>query len=77
MHKLNIAARSRAHCFRGKAISLTYCECVFVALFIQHAMRMLCIVLSSVACLVLPHFSHYLIHATILGKGLLNIKCVF
>jgi hypothetical protein len=28
------------HCFRGKAISITYYECVFLALGIHHAMRM-------------------------------------
>ena len=28
------------HCCSGKAINITYCECVFVALGIQHAMRM-------------------------------------
>ena len=32
----NTETRSRNHCFRGKAISITYSECVFVALVIQH-----------------------------------------
>jgi hypothetical protein len=49
-------ARSRNHCCRGKAISITYSECVYVALVIQHAKRMRRIILSSVACLVLPYF---------------------
>jgi hypothetical protein len=31
-YKRDIQARSRNHCFRGKAISITYPECVFVAL---------------------------------------------
>jgi hypothetical protein len=52
-----IQARSCNHCCRGKAISITYTECVSVALFIQHAMRMRSIILSSVACLAVPYFS--------------------
>ena len=36
-YKRKFEAHSRHHCCRGKAISVTYCECVFVALFIQHA----------------------------------------
>ena len=40
-----------------KAISITYSECVFVALATQHAMRMRRIILSSVACLAVPYFS--------------------
>jgi hypothetical protein len=31
--------RSRNHCCRGKAISITHYECVFVALLTQHPMR--------------------------------------
>jgi hypothetical protein len=31
---------SRKHCFSGKARSITYSECVFVALVTQHAVRM-------------------------------------
>jgi len=33
----NIEARSHNHCRRGKAISITYYECVSVTLVIQHA----------------------------------------
>ena len=36
----NIKVRSRNHCCRGKAMIFTYSEFVFVALVIQHAMRM-------------------------------------
>ena len=57
MYKRNIDARSRNHCCRGKAISITYSECVSVALVIQHAKRMRRIILSSVACLAVPRFS--------------------
>jgi hypothetical protein len=33
----NTEARSRNRCYRGETISITYCECVFVALGIHHA----------------------------------------
>jgi len=36
----NLEARSCNNCCSGKAISITYCECVFVALDVQHAIRM-------------------------------------
>ena len=44
------AARSRNHCWRGRAISITDSECVSVALFIQYAKRMRRITLTSVVC---------------------------
>jgi hypothetical protein len=49
-------ARSRNHCCRAKVISITYSECVSVALVIQHAKRTHRIILS-VACPALPYFS--------------------
>ena len=39
--KRDIKARLCNHCCSGKAISITQSECVFVALGIQQAMRML------------------------------------
>jgi hypothetical protein len=57
VYKSKVKARSRQHCCRGKAMSITYSECLSVALVIQHAIRMRRIILSSVACLALPHFS--------------------
>jgi hypothetical protein len=57
MYKRNIEARSRNHCRRGKEISVTYSECVSVALVIWHTQRMRHIILSSVACLAVPYFS--------------------
>jgi hypothetical protein len=39
------------------AINIKYSQCVFVALVIQHVKRMRRIILSSVACLVVPYFS--------------------
>jgi hypothetical protein len=56
----------------GKGISFTYSGWVFVALGTQHAKRMLLIILSSVVCLTVLHFSTYLIHSTISGKELVN-----
>ena len=44
------------HYCHGKAISITYSECVFVDLIIQYAMHMCLITLSSVACLAVPYF---------------------
>ena len=53
----NTDARS-CHDFCGeKAISIKYSECVYVALVIQHEMRMLSTILSPVECLALPYFS--------------------
>jgi hypothetical protein len=56
-YKHNIKARSRNYWRRGKAISITYYECVSVVLVIQHSKRMRRIILSSVACLAVPCFS--------------------
>ena len=53
----NIEVRSCNNCCSGKAVSIAYSECVFLALGIQHAMRMRRIILSSVACPALRYFS--------------------
>ena len=52
-----VLTHSPNHCCCGKAISITYSECVSATLVIQHAKHMHYIMLSSVACLPLPHFS--------------------
>ena len=49
-------------------MSITYSECVFVALVIQYAMRMHRIVLSSMACLSAITVPHYLINGRIFRK---------
>jgi hypothetical protein len=56
-YKRNIEARWCKHFCCGKAISITYSECVFVALVIQHAMRMRRFILSPAASLAVPYFS--------------------
>ena len=45
----NTDTRSCNHCCSGKAVSITYSECVSVALGIKHPMHMRRIILSSVA----------------------------
>jgi hypothetical protein len=57
MYKRNIEACSLFHCCHDKAVSITYSEWVSVALVIQHAMRIRCIIVSSVAYLAVPYFS--------------------
>ena len=65
---LYIQAPSLSKCSRGKSISITYSECVSVALVIQYAVRIRGVVLFSVASLFLSSFSHYLINGTSFGK---------
>ena len=72
-------ARSRYHSYSGKAISITYNECVFVALVIRHAKGMRRIILSSVACPGVPNFFHIVSKTARFSEGKIsmNIKCVF
>ena len=51
----NNEARSCNHCRSGKAVSITYSECLFIALAIQHAMRMRHIVICD-----LPRYTVFL-----------------
>ena len=56
---------------------IIYSERISVSQGIQHGKRMYCFILSSVACLVLPHFPHDPINGTTFENNLLNIKHVF
>ena len=60
-------------------MSITYSECVAVALVTQHAMRMRCIVLSSVAYPAVPYFStlYHKRHDFRRKKSYWTQKCVF
>jgi hypothetical protein len=59
-------------------MSITYSDGVFVALVIQHAVRVRRIILSSMACLAVQYFPHYLVNCTIFDqKKLSSIKRVF
>jgi hypothetical protein len=77
----NNEARSYNLCCGKKAICITYSECVFVDLGIQHAMRMHRTVMSSVACPVVglqyfSKFSNKRYNFLKKKKKLLNMKCV-
>jgi len=58
-------------------MSITYADCVFVALVIQHAKRMRRTILSSLACLTVPYFSTLSHKRHDFWKMLLNTKCLF
>ena len=54
----NTEARSCNHCCSGKAVSVTYSECAFVALIIHHAKRMRHIVICDPSgCTVFFHIT--------------------
>ena len=79
--KVNIKARSRNHCCRGKAISNKRSECVYLALAIRQASRYLfcaAILYCHVGPVGLSHISHRS-HKQQYFRGKtnwLNTKCV-
>jgi hypothetical protein len=56
-YERNIAALSCNNSCRGNAKSITYSECVSVAIIIQRTKHMCLIILTSVSCLDLQNFS--------------------
>jgi len=70
----NTGALSCSHCCCGEASSVTYSECVFVALVIRDAMRR--IMLLPVACLAVQYISKIVSKIARLKKMLLNTKCL-
>ena len=75
-------ARSPNRFCRGKAIRISYYECMYVDLITQHATRMRHITLLSVACPLYNIFPHYLIKTRFSKekkrkKKLLDVKCFF
>jgi hypothetical protein len=56
-YKRDIKARSQNHRWLGRAISITYSECVYVALVIWYVQRMLLNIASSVGGLAVLYFS--------------------
>ena len=79
-YKRDTEARSRTHFCRGKAISITYSECVSIALVIHFAKAHAPYHTVQLWPVLLYHiFVHYLINGTIFGgKKIIKHKmCVF
>ena len=62
---------------RGKVICVIYYESMVVALFIEHAIRMRCILLSLVACLALPYFSTLSVERARFSDKVFELKTYF
>jgi hypothetical protein len=75
-YKRNIEAHSRNNCCRGKAIRITYSDCVFVASVIQHAIAH--VQYSHLWPVRLNRiFSYYIIKGAIFEKNIVEHKmCV-
>lgn len=60
--------RSCIHCYSGKGKSVTYSECVFVGLGIQHANRMRRNIIVLWPAQLQKHFPHFLKKRHDIGK---------
>jgi hypothetical protein len=77
MYKCNIEACSCNHCCRGNTISITYSQCVSVALVIRHAKRSAVLYCHLWPVWLYHIFPHYLINGTIFWKKVIEHKmCV-
>ena len=74
-YKRNTEARACDHCCRGNAISISYSECVSVALVIRHSKRVRPIVIYGLSGCVI--FSHNISQTARFSKQetILNAKC--
>jgi hypothetical protein len=73
----NNEAHSCNHCYNGKETSITYSECVFVALVIQHAKLMRRIILSPAACPALQYFFFHILVKDNIFKKVIEHKIRF
>jgi hypothetical protein len=70
-------AHSRIHCCSGTAVIIVYSECVLVALFAQHAMRMHLLYCHLWSVRLYNIFPRYLTKSTTYGKEVIeHKKCV-
>jgi hypothetical protein len=69
----NTVARSHNQCYSGRAMSVTYSECVLVALGIRLAMRMHHIVI----CVLCHNVPHFLVNGKIFGRNLIEHEMCF
>ena len=78
-YKRNNEVRSQNHCCRGKAISITYSECVCSLSYPACKAHAPFYMYTAVCRLSgsTTFFKRYFINGTTFGKELLNIKCVF
>jgi hypothetical protein len=73
--KRNVEARSSNHLCSGKAVSITYYECVSVALGIQQAVRMRHIVIYGLPGSTI--FSHIISNTARFSGEKMSVKCAF